>query len=152
MVLSRTLSHSRPTLIFFRQSLYHSIRPRQQPQLVTQPKVWTQLGRRGVATTMPLRSSDLETRADMEKAMNEIEDLFGAAKDEMEYAEESHGSVYYQEDHATAKKAVDECLDAFDTFVKDLPTDAMRQEVQGKVGMKLKELKMAFDALPVDDH
>lgn len=70
----------------------------------------------------------------------------------MEYAEESHGSVYYQEDHATAKKAVDDCLDAFDAFVKDLPTDAMRQEVQGKVGMKLKELKMAFDALPVDDH
>jgi hypothetical protein len=32
---------------------------------------------------MPLRSSDLETRADMEKAMNEIEDLFGAAKDEV---------------------------------------------------------------------
>ncbi|CAO3600624.1 unnamed protein product [Absidia cylindrospora] len=70
----------------------------------------------------------------------------------MEYAEESHGSVYYEEDHVTAKKAVDECLDAYNNFLKDLPSDDMRQEVQGKVGMKLKELKMAFEALPVDDH
>ncbi|KAI8368272.1 uncharacterized protein BYT42DRAFT_586008 [Radiomyces spectabilis] len=88
----------------------------------------------------------------MEAAMNKIEELFAAAKDEMEYAEESQGSVYYHEDRVTAEKAVKDCIDAFDTFLKDLPTDEMRAEVQGKVGMKIKELKMAFEALPEEGH
>ncbi|ORX49103.1 hypothetical protein DM01DRAFT_1338288 [Hesseltinella vesiculosa] len=88
----------------------------------------------------------------MEMAMNTIEDLFAIAKDEMEYAEESHGSTYYQDDHATAHKAVKDCLAAYDTFLTDLPTDELRNEVETKVGMKIKELKMAFDAMPLDDH
>lgn len=102
----------------------------------------------------------------MEKSMNQIEDLFSAAKDEvnkqdtsfkpwhlklykkLEYAEESKGSIYYHEDHATAESAVSECVEAYNTFLKDLPSDDMRNEVQSKVGMKIKELKMAFESLP----
>lgn len=66
----------------------------------------------------------------------------------MEYAQESAGSVYYHQDRETAEKAVRECLDAFDEFLNRLPTDEMRNEVQTKVGMKMKELKMEFEALP----
>ncbi|KAI9303651.1 hypothetical protein BJ944DRAFT_231981 [Cunninghamella echinulata] len=109
------------------------------------------IARRGFINSS-VNYTDIDTKAGMEKAMNEIEELFGIAKDEMEYAEESHGSVYYQEEYTTAKNAVEECLNAYDTFLKELPTDEMRNEVNGKVGMKLKELKMAFEALPLDDH
>ncbi|KAI8096204.1 uncharacterized protein BX664DRAFT_323381 [Halteromyces radiatus] len=123
------------------------------PRLVHRPPVLVPcLQDRCISTTRVRPSHDLQSKADMEKAMNDIEDLYAAAKDEMEYAEESQGSVYYQEDHGTAKKAVQQCLDAYDTFLKELPTNDMRQEVQGKVGFKLKELKMALDALPQDDH
>ncbi|KAI9499568.1 hypothetical protein BDB00DRAFT_794503 [Zychaea mexicana] len=84
----------------------------------------------------------------MEEAMNNIEELFSAAKDEMEFAHESVGSVYYHEDRVTAEIAVGECLQAFDKFLTDLPTDEMREEVQSKVGMKIKELQMEYESLP----
>ncbi|KAF7722847.1 hypothetical protein EC973_002649 [Apophysomyces ossiformis] len=80
--------------------------------------------------------------------MNHIEELFTAAKDEMEYADESQGSVYYRDDYQTAKKAVKECLEAYEAFLQELPTDEMRNEVRTKTGMKVRELKMAFEALP----
>ncbi|KAI9275471.1 hypothetical protein BDA99DRAFT_419237, partial [Phascolomyces articulosus] len=89
-----------------------------------------------------------QQKQNMEEAMNNIEELFSIAKDEMEYALESVGSVYYHEDRATAEKAVHDCLGAFDKFLMDLPTDEMRNEVQGKVGMKIKELKMEYESLP----
>ncbi|CAO3581906.1 unnamed protein product [Absidia cylindrospora] len=153
--LSRTFLYSLKSMNVARQGVLDNrlkvwapIKIMSTPHQLVMPMIQVQT----ISTTRSLKSNDLQTKADMEKAMNDIEELFSTAKDEMEYAEEAHGSVYYHEDHATAKKAVDECLDAYDSFLKDLPTDDMRQEVQGKVGMKLKELKMAFDALPMEDH
>lgn len=84
----------------------------------------------------------------VEEAINNIEELFGAAKDEMEFAVESQGSVYYHEDRATAQKAVEECLDAFDKLLEELPDDTARDQVRGKIGMKLRELKMEYESLP----
>ncbi|KAI8062398.1 hypothetical protein BC940DRAFT_308916 [Gongronella butleri] len=130
----------------------HMVTRVQRPAV--QPKLLFFKGQplRTLTTTLPCRSQPLDSKENMEAAMNEVEDLFGVAKDEMEYAEESHGSVYYQEDYDGAKQAVQDCLDAYDGFLKDLPSDELRNEVQAKVGMKIKELKMAFDALPLDDH
>ncbi|ORZ26062.1 hypothetical protein BCR42DRAFT_401507 [Absidia repens] len=154
--LSRTFLYSLPLMNVARQSVLNNrlkvCAPIKIMSTTTDGFFKPMVQVQNISTTRTLQSSDLQTKADMEKAMNAIEELFGVAKDEMEYAEEAHGSVYYHEDHATAKKAVDECLDAYNSFLKDLPTDDMRQEVQGKVGMKLKELKMAFDALPMEDH
>ncbi|KAI8148782.1 hypothetical protein BJV82DRAFT_589621 [Fennellomyces sp. T-0311] len=112
------------------------------------------------------KGSSMQRNKNMEEAMNNIEELFSAAKDEvcisqgksfsdsyaikMEFAEEAVGSVYYHEDRATAEKAVTECLEAFDKFLADLPTDEMRNEVRGKVGMKMRELKMEYEALPAE--
>lgn len=71
---------------------------------------------------------------------------------QMEYAQESVGSVYYHEDRVTAEKAVHECLHAFDSFLEKLPSDEMRDEVRSKVGMKMKELKMEYEALPEEGN
>ncbi|KAG2225020.1 hypothetical protein INT45_003220 [Circinella minor] len=91
---------------------------------------------------------NFQAQQSMEEDMNNIEELFSIAKDEMEYAQESIGSVYYHEDRVTAENAVNECLEAFNKFLADLPSDEMRNEVQGKVGMKIKKLKMEYDSLP----
>lgn len=71
---------------------------------------------------------------------------------QIEYAEESQGTTYYHEDLTTAEKAVTDVLTAYDDFLTSLPTDEMRSEVKTKVGMKIKELKMTFDALPEEGH
>ncbi|KAG1449331.1 hypothetical protein G6F46_010925 [Rhizopus delemar] len=84
--------------------------------------------------------------------MNHIEELFSVAKDELEYAEESQGTTYYHEDRTGAEKAVSEVLNAYNAFIDKLPSDEMREEVKTKVGMKMKELKMSFDALPEESH
>lgn len=70
----------------------------------------------------------------------------------MEYAEESQGTTYYHEDLTTAGKAVDEVMTAYNEFLDSLPSDDMRNEVNSKVGMKMKELKMAFEGLPEEGH
>ncbi|CAO3699701.1 unnamed protein product [Rhizopus stolonifer] len=98
------------------------------------------------------RNSDVSTKTDLENSMNQIEELFSTAKDELECAEESQGTTYYHEDKSGAEKAVSEVLNAYDTFLLDLPSDEMRNEVQTKVGMKMKELKMTFDSLPEEGH
>ncbi|KAI8354652.1 hypothetical protein BD560DRAFT_426714 [Blakeslea trispora] len=96
--------------------------------------------------------SSADTRADMEANMNKIEELYSAAKDELEYADESQGTTYYEEDRSTAKKAVDDVLVAYGEFLQDLPSEEMKQEVNIKVGMKIKELKATFEALPEVGH
>jgi hypothetical protein len=70
----------------------------------------------------------------------------------LEYAEESQGTTYYHEDRTGAEKAVSEVLNAYNAFIDKLPSDEMREEVKTKVGMKMKELKMSFDALPEEGH
>lgn len=70
----------------------------------------------------------------------------------MEYADESQGSVYYHEDRTTAEKAVSDVLVEYNRFLEELPSDEMRNEVKTKVGMKMRELKMTFDALPEEGH
>ncbi|KAG2197589.1 hypothetical protein INT46_000863 [Mucor plumbeus] len=94
----------------------------------------------------------VDSKVNMEESMNKIEELFSAAKDELEYAEESQGTTYYHEDLSTAEKAVNQVLTAYNDFLDALPSDDMRNEVKTKVGMKMKELKMTFDSLPEEGH
>ncbi|KAG2201644.1 uncharacterized protein EV154DRAFT_477671 [Mucor mucedo] len=106
---------------------------------------------RGKRAVRPFSMATTET-IDMEGSMNKIEELFSAAKDELEYADESQGSVYYHEDRTTAEKAVTDVLKAYEDFLTELPSDDMRDVVKSKVGMKMRELKMTFDALPEEGH
>lgn len=70
----------------------------------------------------------------------------------MEYADESQGSVYYHEDRTTAEKAVNDVFKAYDEFLTELPSDEMRDVVKSKVSMKMRELKMLYEALPEEGH
>ncbi|KAI9019254.1 hypothetical protein CLU79DRAFT_720510 [Phycomyces nitens] len=44
---------------------------------------------------------------------NDFERHFEIAQAEIAYAIESHGSIYYEEDHATAQTAVNACVDRY---------------------------------------
>ncbi|KAF9399557.1 hypothetical protein BGX21_006012 [Mortierella sp. AD011] len=88
--------------------------------------------------------------ADIEKGVQNITDLFMTARDELEYAEEARGTVYYNDDKETAREAVQECLKSYDELLKDLD-DAQKLDVQRKIGLKIMELKSQLDALNAEE-
>ncbi|KAG0287957.1 hypothetical protein BGZ96_008192 [Linnemannia gamsii] len=88
--------------------------------------------------------------ADVDKGVQNITDLFMVARDELEYAEEARGSVYYNDDKETAREAVQETLDAYAVLLKDLD-DAQKLDVQRKIGLKIMELKSQLDALNAEE-
>ncbi|CAO3696464.1 hypothetical protein G6F70_009013 [Rhizopus microsporus] len=108
--------------------------------------------RRAISSTIHCRQNDVSTKTELEESMNHIEELFSIAKDELEYAEESQGTTYYHEERVAAEKAVKEVMSAYDTFLSELPSEEMRKEVETRVGMKMKELQMTFNALPDEEH
>ncbi|KAI7818055.1 hypothetical protein BC939DRAFT_401954 [Gamsiella multidivaricata] len=83
---------------------------------------------------------------DVDKGVQNIADLFMTARDELEYAEEARGTVYYNDDKDGAREAVQECLNAYDVLLKELD-DAQKLDVQRKIGLKIMELKSQLDAL-----
>ncbi|KAF9951084.1 hypothetical protein BGZ70_001125 [Mortierella alpina] len=98
----------------------------------------------------PTRVLFAANTADIEKGVQNITDLFMVARDELEYADEARGSVYYNDDKETARQAVQECLTAYDELLKDL-NDAQKLDVQRKIGLKIMELKSQLDALNAEE-
>ncbi|KAG0256027.1 hypothetical protein BG011_004805 [Mortierella polycephala] len=129
--------------------------PRQQPMthmhsavvLVRAKQQWQPCNQQQSRTFVsPSRAMFAANSADIDKGVQNITDLFMVARDELEYAEEARGSVYYNDDKETAKEAVQECLDSYDQLLKDLD-DAQKLDVQRKIGLKIMELKSQLDAL-----
>ncbi|KAG0265745.1 hypothetical protein BGZ95_003228 [Linnemannia exigua] len=98
----------------------------------------------------PSRILFASNAADVDKGVQNITDLFMVARDELEYAEEARGSVYYNDDKETARQAVQETLDAYDVLLTDLD-DAQKLDVQRKIGLKIMELKSQLDALNAEE-
>ncbi|KAF9990888.1 hypothetical protein BGZ75_008892 [Mortierella antarctica] len=98
----------------------------------------------------PTRTLFAANSADIEKGVQNITDLFMVARDELEYADEARGSVYYNDDKETARQAVQECLTSYDELLKDLD-DAQKLDVQRKIGLKIMELKSQLDALNAEE-
>ncbi|KAK9760482.1 hypothetical protein K7432_015436 [Basidiobolus ranarum] len=87
-------------------------------------------------------SSQINVQSEIDK----ITELFFEARDELEYATESKGSVYYNDEKAAAQAAVTDCLDAFDSLIERLD-DTQKSDVQRKIGLKILELRSQLDAL-----
>ncbi|KAG0220877.1 hypothetical protein BGX31_010437 [Mortierella sp. GBA43] len=90
------------------------------------------------------------TSADIDKGVQNITDLFMTARDELEYAEEARGTVYYNDDKEGAREAVQECLNTYDNLLKDLNNE-QKLDVQRKIGLKIMELKSQLDALNAEE-
>ncbi|CAO3600625.1 unnamed protein product [Absidia cylindrospora] len=73
--LSKTFLHSRHSISYARQSFFAKHNTACPTQLASTWLKSTKLGR-CISTTRTLQSSNLQSKADMEKAMNEIEDFW----------------------------------------------------------------------------
>ncbi|ORX92136.1 hypothetical protein K493DRAFT_303549 [Basidiobolus meristosporus CBS 931.73] len=107
------------------------------------------------------------SQVNVQSEIDKITDLFFEARDELEYATESKGSVYYNDEKAAAQEvspaqtpklltstsnlrlylqAVTECLKAYDALLERL-NEAQKNDVQRKIGLKIFELRSQLDAL-----
>ncbi|KAF9986424.1 hypothetical protein BGZ65_007628 [Modicella reniformis] len=100
--------------------------------------------------TPPQTTTFASNSANVEKGVQNITDLFMTARDELEYAEEARGTVYYNDDKETAREAVQECLNTYSELLKDLD-EAQKLDVQRKIGLKIMELKSQLDALNAEE-
>ncbi|KAI1311571.1 hypothetical protein EDD11_003423 [Mortierella claussenii] len=88
--------------------------------------------------------------AEVDKGVQNITDLFMTARDELEYAEEARGTVYYNDDKEAAREAVQDCLNSYNELLKELD-DTQKLDVQRKIGLKIMELKSQLDALNTEE-
>ncbi|GAA5810019.1 hypothetical protein MFLAVUS_003434 [Mucor flavus] len=82
-----------------------------------------------------------------QKHIEEFENLYSLAVDEMAYAIESQGSIYYSGDLLTATEAVDACLDRFRHLMQTLSIDRSHT-FQKEWTDILFELRSRLDSLP----
>ncbi|KAJ1956412.1 hypothetical protein EC988_001361 [Linderina pennispora] len=88
--------------------------------------------------------------ADLDKEIEAITDLAMTAKDEMDFAEESRNSVYYNDDKQAAHEAVEELTNAYSQLLARLD-DASSQAVQARIGMRIKEIQSAYEIMTLND-
>ncbi|KAL9546883.1 hypothetical protein MBANPS3_006446 [Mucor bainieri] len=86
-----------------------------------------------------------------DKQIDEFEDLYRLAVDEMAYAIESQGSIYYSGDLLTTTEAVNDCLNRFQQLMQTLHSDRSHKFQQEWTDI-LFELRSRLDSLPFVDH
>ncbi|KAJ2482641.1 hypothetical protein IWW56_000983 [Coemansia sp. RSA 2131] len=87
---------------------------------------------------------------DLDKEIESITDLATVAKDEMDFAQESRNSVYYNDDKKAAHEAVDEMTEAYNSLLGRL-TDADKRSIEMRIGMKIKEIQSAYEIMTLND-
>jgi hypothetical protein len=70
-----------------------------------------------------------------------IQDMFVAARDEIEYAKEEAETIYFNESVAEARRVVDECLTAWNSLLARL-SEADKGKLQRAMGLKMEQLKV----------
>eukprot|EP00899_Mesostigma_viride_P007178 jgi/Mesvir1/16461/Mv03881-RA.1 len=78
--------------------------------------------------------------------MDETNRLFATAREEIELAMDSKDTVYFNEEAATARQAVDACLAAYEDLLASLD-ETKRTEAQRSMGLKMEQLKAELAAL-----
>ncbi|CEP11322.1 hypothetical protein [Parasitella parasitica] len=84
-----------------------------------------------------------------DKQIDEFEELYRLAVDEMAYAIESQGSIYYRGDLISTTEAVNNCLDRFQQLMQTLHSDRSHKFQQEWTDI-LFELRSRLDSLPFD--
>ncbi|KAJ2785592.1 hypothetical protein GGI15_001865 [Coemansia interrupta] len=87
---------------------------------------------------------------DIDKEIEAITDLATTAKDEMDFAEESRNSVYYNDDKRTAHEAVDEMTNTYNSLLDRL-SESDRKAVETRIGIKIKEIQSAYEIMTLND-
>ncbi|KAK9909688.1 hypothetical protein WJX75_006101 [Coccomyxa subellipsoidea] len=82
----------------------------------------------------------------LEAGIDTINDAFVTARDEIEYAKEEAETVYFNEAHETAKKAVSDTLQQFKALLDRLD-ESERSKLQRSMGLKMEQLKAELEVL-----
>ncbi|KAJ2785378.1 hypothetical protein H4R18_000589 [Coemansia javaensis] len=90
------------------------------------------------------------TRADLDREIEAIADLATTARDEMDFAEDSRNSVYYNDDKKAAHDAVEEMAAAYAGLLGRLGA-ADRAAVEQRIGMRIKEIQSAYEVMTMQD-
>eukprot|EP00252_Welwitschia_mirabilis_P025538 TRINITY_DN8011_c0_g2_i1.p1 TRINITY_DN8011_c0_g2~~TRINITY_DN8011_c0_g2_i1.p1 ORF type:complete len:164 (+),score=11.03 TRINITY_DN8011_c0_g2_i1:126-617(+) len=77
---------------------------------------------------------------DYSKEVDEINAKFAEAREEIEMAMESKETVYFDEEADSAKAAVKETLDMFDSLLAKL-SESEKSALQRSMGLKMEQLK-----------
>eukprot|EP00903_Cladosiphon_okamuranus_P011956 g11229.t1 len=100
-------------------------------------------GRRALATL---------TDEELRRKMEEFNDMFVTAREELEYAEESKDTTYFDEDAAGAKEAVEGAVALFEEILDSVEEDK-RTDIMRSSGLRVEQLKAELDQVLVsDDH
>lgn len=87
---------------------------------------------------------------DVNKEVDEINEKFAEAREEIDMAMESKETVYFNEEADCAKNAVKEVLDKFDALLAKLP-EAQKGALNRSMGLKMEQLKAELKQLEEDE-
>jgi len=89
----------------------------------------------------------------LKKRMDEINDAFTEARDEIESAMEAVGTTYFNEDAQIAKECVEQTLAMYYSLCEELDEET-KGKTQRAMGMKMEQLKAEWDQVEHahDDH
>ena len=87
---------------------------------------------------------------DLRKRMDALADLFVEAREEIELADESKGSTYFNEEAEAAQEAVDAALAEYANILGELE-EPQKGEFQRSNGLKMEQLRAEMELLLEDD-
>ncbi|GAA5796541.1 hypothetical protein HPULCUR_001913 [Helicostylum pulchrum] len=93
-------------------------------------------------------SHHLEHHVSLESVSSELEELYKVAKEEIECATETQGSIYFEGDRATAHTALESCQSKYDSVMHMFKETANAVKFRFRWESDLFHLNIAFDALP----
>ncbi|KAI9356860.1 hypothetical protein BD770DRAFT_322542 [Pilaira anomala] len=93
-------------------------------------------------------SHHLEHHVSLESVSSELEGLYNTAKEEIAYAVESQGSIYFEGDKQTAQTALDLCQSKYDSVMQMFKETANAIKFRFRWESELVQLRITFDSLP----
>jgi hypothetical protein len=86
---------------------------------------------------------------DVQKETEKIYELYSLAMDEINYAEDSRGSPYYNGDRIAAKEAIAAFCEGYLSLLQNNSNN--KEHLKQTLGLKKKSLEAKFESLPLYD-
>ncbi|KAI9315890.1 hypothetical protein BX666DRAFT_1860112 [Dichotomocladium elegans] len=103
--------------------------------------------RRGSNASSSSQEEKCLSASEIQKMLDNAEDLYAFALDELNFASDSWGSLYYEGDQISAREAIDNCTNAF-MQVLHQTQDHQRSQLHASITPKLARLEEQYNALP----
>lgn len=114
----------------------------------------TTLAREGATARRAFSSSASSHSASTKSRVDALNDMFVEAREEIESAQESVGSTYFNDDYDIAKACVDDVVRAWEELLASMSDENDKAAMRRSMGLKIEQLKGEFALLDHahDDH